>query len=360
VIQAVNRAAVDLLGKTETEVVGTPLSAIVGGEVPRLPDIPSRGEEHLHNVDIVFRSADGTLVPTVVNASVTRGPDGSQDRVVLVARDMRARQRLIEETARAEAHRAKADELELAYRNLRETQAQLVQSGKLAAVGQLAGAVAHELNNPLVSVVCFTELLRKDLDADDPVEEARRERWTRYVDRILHGSQRCKEVAEKLLLFARSGTGRHVAVNLEDVVKDTLSLVEALLKRQGTKIDLALEPGLLVLGNANSLQQVVMNLVLNAAQALGSEGIVRICSGRQDGEIHLVVEDDGPGIAPEHLDRVFEPFFTTKPVGEGTGLGLSIVYGVMKDHHSRISVDSEPGQGARFTLVFEAYDGTTS
>jgi signal transduction histidine kinase len=162
-------------------------------------------------------------------------------------------------------------------------------------------------------------------------------------------------ITESLLSFARQTPQERGLVSLNDVVAAVLLLVERQYERQGVRVHRDVAPSLPpVLGQANALQQVILNLVTNAAQAMPTGGDLTISTRLDDGRIRVVVADTGAGIAPEHVARVFEPFFTTKP--SGTGLGLSVTYGILNDHNATIDVDSAPGQGARFVLTFPVAD----
>jgi PAS domain S-box-containing protein len=220
------------------------------------------------------------------------------------------------------------------------------QSERLTALGQLSAGFAHEVNNPIGVMTTRIELMLMDAETNklpaEVVEDLK----------VLHRhAQRVAVITNSLLSFARQGTQDRALVSLDDVVKAVVLLVARQFERQGVRIHheaaVALPP---VLGHANALQQVVLNLVTNAAQAMPDGGDVTISTTLENGKIRLVVADTGPGIAPEHLPHIFEPFFTTKP--SGTGLGLSVTYGILNDHNATVDVESSLGQGARFVLTF--------
>jgi signal transduction histidine kinase len=170
-----------------------------------------------------------------------------------------------------------------------------------------------------------------------------------------HHAQRVAAITKSLLSFARRAPQERGLVSLNDVVATMLVLVERQYERQGVRVHRDLAPSLPpVLGQANALQQVILNLVTNAAQAMPTGGDLTISTRLDDGRVRVVVADTGAGIAPEHVPHIFEPFFTTKP--SGTGLGLSVTYGILSDHNATIDVDSAPGQGARFVLTFPVAD----
>jgi PAS domain S-box-containing protein len=224
---------------------------------------------------------------------------------------------------------------------------QLLQQEKLAAVGQLVSGVAHELNNPLAGVMAFSQLLLASPAARDP--EARR-----AAETIHREAQRAAKIVSHLLTFARQQPAERTETDLNVLVADTLELRRHALRSAGVEIVLALDPALpRSWADPFQLQQVLLNLLVNAEQALAAwDGPRRITvrTSRAGDQLELSVADTGPGIALEKRDRIFNPFFTTKPVGQGTGLGLSISDGIAREHGGRIRVESQPGEGATFIL----------
>ena len=226
---------------------------------------------------------------------------------------------------------------------------QLMQQEKLVAVGQLVSGVAHELNNPLAGVMAFAQLL---LSAPVPLDDEPRQ----AVETIHREARRAAKIVSNLLTFARQQPAERASAQLNDIVTDTLELRRYALRTADVVLTLSLDPRLPpTWADPSQLQQVVLNLLVNAEQALADvEGERRIgirtsldAAGTQ---IVLEVSDNGPGIAREQLDRIFNPFFTTKPVGQGTGLGLSISDGIIREHGGRIRVESMPGAGASFIV----------
>jgi two-component system NtrC family sensor kinase len=223
---------------------------------------------------------------------------------------------------------------------------QLMQQEKLAAIGQLVSGVAHELNNPLASVMAFAQLLiAAPLDAP---------RDAFALDAINQEAKRAAKIVSNLLTFARQHQPERMIADLNDVVRDTVDLHRYALRIAEIEIDLRLDPDLpLTWADPFQLQQVVLNLVTNAEQALSAREHDRklvITTEARDRKLVVCVSDNGPGIAAEHLPRIFNPFFTTKPVGEGTGLGLSISDGIVREHGGRLRVESRVGDGATFLL----------
>jgi signal transduction histidine kinase len=226
------------------------------------------------------------------------------------------------------------------------------QSEKLAALGTLAAGLAHELNNPIGIISTRAELMLGDAEAralpDDVTEDLR----------VIHRhAQRVARITQGLLSFARSPSDqRHGRVDLNRVVDETLLLIEKTMVKDGARLHRALAPDLPpIWGDASALQQVVMNLLTNARDAVKSGGDVCIetsATREPAGGVQLVVRDTGRGIPPADLPKIFDPFFTTK--AEGTGLGLSISYGIVRDHQGTVDVQSKPGDGTTFVLTFRA------
>ena len=234
---------------------------------------------------------------------------------------------------------------------LERNQHQLVQSGKLAAVGELAAGVAHELNNPLSAVLTYSVLIR---ERAEKVPAQALEPMPKLIERlqlIETAAKRCKTIADNLLTFARQEDSEKGPVNLDKLVDDSLDLMKPMLKRKKVTVERPIEPGLApTFGNATQLQQIVVNLVGNALHAVDVGGQVRVAArAGDDDQCELSVADNGPGIEPELADRIFEPFVTSKPPTEGTGLGLSIVYGIVQDHGGRIEVESS-NEGTTFKV----------
>lgn len=242
-------------------------------------------------------------------------------------------------------------ELESRLHQLEASQEQLLQAGKLAAVGQLVSGVAHEINNPLTVIVGHAEILSRRLANSD---------HQRHVDGILDGAARAAKIVQGLQTFGRPRPREIAGVDLRDVVTRVLALREDGLRVKGIALSRdAPETVPAVRGDAAQLEQVVLNLVLNAEQALAGSPApqiaVRVTS--VEGWVRVTVADNGPGIARDVLPRIFEPFFSTKPVGQGTGLGLSICYSIVQSHHGRLTVESNPGNGATFLLELPAHLG---
>lgn len=228
------------------------------------------------------------------------------------------------------------------------------QAEKLAAVGTLAAGLAHELNNPIGIISSRIELMLLDAGAQGLPDQAREDL------QVLHRhAQRVARIAQGLLSFARQSPGERGPVDVNKVVEDTLLLVEKPMASSGIALRCRLAPALPpVHGDANALQQVVLNLLTNARDAVGVAGEISVETSsvpERPGAVRVTIRDSGPGIASELLPRIFDPFFTTKP--NGTGLGLSISYGIVREHQGTVDVESQPGKGTTFTLTLPALVG---
>jgi two-component system NtrC family sensor kinase len=220
---------------------------------------------------------------------------------------------------------------------------QLAQAEKLSSIGLFAAGVAHEVNTPLAGISSYAQMLLKDA----PEGSAQRE----LLAKIEKQSFRASGIVNSLLKFARVSDTELQAVNLNSLMLDTISLLEHQLKKSQVEVCLDLDPSLpATLGNGGRLQQVFMNLFLNARDAMPDGGQLRVCSYQRDSAVVVEVRDTGQGIPPEDVKRIYDPFFTTKAVGKGTGLGLSVSYGIIQEHSGRISVASHAGKGTTFTV----------
>jgi PAS domain S-box-containing protein len=311
-ILTVNRAFSELVGRPIDEIVGLapPFPWWEPGEDINSGFVPDQRLER------VYRLPDGRPKPVQLSIHGIPGEDG--EPALLLA--------LIEDTS---------DE--------RRMQQQLVQSGKLAAIGELAAGVAHEINNPLFAILGLTEFLLKEAE---PGSKA-----LQRLELIQQTGLEIKEIVRALLDFARENAEERQVVPLEDVVQATVDLVRRTNAHKGVElIDSYDMSGAPVSASPNQLKQIFLNLIANARQAMPNGGTVTV-DVRQDGDwVLATVGDDGPGIAPAVLERIFEPFFTTKRATGGTGLGLSVSLGIAEAHGGSLIASSEPGRGATFTL----------
>ncbi len=238
-------------------------------------------------------------------------------------------------------------ELQTLMRAERLAKDRLVRSARLAAVGELAAGVAHELNNPLTTVAGFVELVLDDL----PPESRHRP----DLELVLKESRRAKDVVRRLLDFSRPGEGFRVRADVNVLVEDVIALLRHLLHTSGIDLKTDLQPDLPWLQvDQDQIKQVLLNLIHNAIQAMprGGQLYLKTSVRRQNGQpgAAIRIQDTGSGIAPQHIERLFEPFFTTRPPGQGTGLGLSVSYGIITDHGGTIDVKSTLGEGSVFTI----------
>ncbi len=226
----------------------------------------------------------------------------------------------------------------------RATEKMWLQAERLTAMGKLAGEIAHEINNPLGGIMLYGNLLKEDLPSESPLLE--------YVDKIIKLATRCRIIAKALLNFGRPEDGLEEWVDLNRVLQDMFSLIADHRLFREIDVHWELAPEIpLVQGNRSQLEQVVLNLIINAGEAMEGRGVLTLRTYASDDEmVILEVEDTGPGIPQELLSRIFEPFFTTKTGGKGTGLGLAICHGIVKRHGGEIEVESKPGEGALFRV----------
>lgn len=241
-------------------------------------------------------------------------------------------------------------ELQRTVQTLKATQAQLIQSEKLSAVGEFVAGVAHELNNPLTSVIGFAELL-KQVDLHP--------RHRSYVQYICKSTERCHKIVQGLLSFARQHPPERTLLNVNDMVGGVLEILAYEMRTSNIEVVREFDANVpRTLGDSHQLQQVVLNILNNARQAIeahAANGRIRIATESNGTHVRIIMEDNGPGITGENLHRIFDPFFTTKPVGKGTGLGLSLCYGIVREHGGTISAHSLPGKGATFIIELPAH-----
>jgi two-component system, NtrC family, sensor kinase len=225
-----------------------------------------------------------------------------------------------------------------------QAQRALVHSAKMAAFGQLGAGIAHEVNNPLAGILGHTQLAQRRLGPENPAKAS--------LDLIAQETRRCIDIIKNLMRFARQETPQFQPVDANEAVGAALSIVDHQLSLHGVRIVRELGLSLpQVNGDINQLQQVLVNLAINAQQAMaGQRGELSVRTRAVGGQVLIELQDSGPGISPELQKKIFEPFFTTKPAGQGTGLGLSVSYGIIESHGGRIEVRSSLGSGATFVI----------
>jgi len=324
--------AVDLEGRVESwntqleELIGVPRSEAVRrglGEVlpaDLVAEIAARaGDEHVSGIyKFHLRNRAGRMLVVNVSIAPLVGKTGERIGRLILVDDISQRVRLEE---------------------------QLVQTEKLTSLGLLAAGVAHEVNTPLAVISNYIQMLARQLPADDQRHQ--------IIDRVVKQTFRASEIVNNLLNFSRTGAAEFTSVNLNAVVEETLSLVTHPFKTARVNVLKTLQTELPpVLGSANRLQQVLLNLFMNARDAMPSGGMLEIRTACNNGYVEVEITDTGTGIPRENLHRIFDPFFTTKSTGRGTGLGLSVSYGIIKEHAGKIDVRSTPGKGTSFRLEF--------
>jgi signal transduction histidine kinase len=222
---------------------------------------------------------------------------------------------------------------------------QLVQADKLSSIGLLAAGVAHEVNTPLAVISSYAQMLAKQVTGDDAK--------SKLLEKIAKQTFRASEIVNSLLNFSRVSPTEYEEVDLNRILRETLGLIDHQLRKANIEVTAELAPSLgSIKGNPGKLQQVFLNLFINARDAMESGGRLTVRSSESEAMARVEVIDTGHGISPEHLSRIYDPFFTTKAARKGTGLGLAVTYGIVKEHSGHIEVDSGDGRGTRFLLEF--------
>ena len=287
---------------------------------------------------------DGRSIYCDVSTYPLLNPDGEVVQVLEVFRDITA---------------DLSDRMEARTRVLRDDLARMVQEDRLTSLGKLVASVAHEVNNPIGSILNFSKLMHKGISGG----RSNPEQLNTYLDwlnMVISEAERVKHIVGNLLSFSRQGSISQQSVDLARVVDATLGLTAHHMELAKVDLSVRVPPDRLVVkGDPHQLQQVLINLLLNSMEAMGEGGRLEIIGGLTEDGSRAVLElrDDGIGIAPENLDKIFEPFFSTKDASSGTGLGLSVVYGIVRQHRGEVEVESQPGQGACFRLTFPVYGG---
>jgi signal transduction histidine kinase len=247
-----------------------------------------------------------------------------------------------------DALREKLTELKRRNEKIKSFEAELTKANKLSALGELASSIAHEIKNPLISIQGFARRIGNTKD---------REKLEKYAQFIEHEAERLSQVLAKLLGFSRMDEPKKDLLNLNDIVDDTVLFMEHHLTRfKNVEIMLEKEPDLpSVLVDKIHVQQTMVNILMNAAQAMPDGGKILIKTGRGDQYVFISITDSGGGIKEEDLERIFEPFFTTKEKEQGTGLGLSLCKRLIEANAGKIEVKSAVGEGTTFTIMIPAY-----
>lgn len=290
-----------------------------------------RGGHHRLSADVVVRGA----IRGRVEVFYAEDPAVLEDPPFLPEE-----RKVLDEVAREVAAILERSEAERASERL---ETQLRHADRLATIGQLAAGVAHELNEPLAGILGFAQLSSKAAGLPEQV--------AKDLDRIVRATLHAREVVRKLMLFGRPAEPREAAVNLNRVVDESLRLLEGRLADSGVRVDRTLDAALPeIAADPSQMHQILVNLVVNALQAMTGGGTLRVLTSTTPGGVELRVEDSGIGMTEEVLRQIFDPFFTTKEDGTGTGLGLPVVHGIVRGHGGTIEVESEPGRGSRFVV----------
>ena len=282
------------------------------------------GKGKLKKYRIMGRGKDGNEIPISLYSSIVY-ENGLEVATIGIFHDLR-------------------EEIHM-QQKLEKTQLQLLQSEKMASLGKLAAGVAHQLNNPLGSITLYAKLILEEYDLEPGIKED--------LELILRDAERCRDTVKELLEFARQRQQFMKPININKAVDRCLVLIENQALFHNVLIDKQLAEDLpRTVGDAQQLNHVFMNIMINAAQAMDGKGSITITTFEAASRDRVVIEiaDTGPGIGEEHLERIFEPFFTTKEEGQGTGLGLSVVYNIIENHGGTISARSQVGQGTTFII----------
>lgn len=281
--------------------------------------------------------------------------DNSRRALLHILQDVHNSNDRLEKSRKAMIHimgslRDTTEQVQHREQELREKQEQLVQAGKLATLGELTTGVAHELNNPLNNIGLFLGNIMDHVEAN----QVEPERILRDLRNAMQQVRKATTIISHLRTFGRAAPVSREPLSINDVITQAVSLVQEQLRLHQVEVQLSLAPSNpLVSGSAIQLEQVFINLLTNARDAVSkaSEKQILVQSTVDDHHVTMIVQDSGPGIPSGFEQRIFDPFFSTKDVGAGTGLGLSITYGILKDHQGSISVESPIGAGARFVVL---------
>ena len=345
-IKTVNQATVSLLKyDSEEELVGQPVKKIFGEDTPFFNGLDFDTlitEGSIKNYDTIYKTKQGKKLPINLSASAMHDKERNLFAIVYVARDMTKIQKLI-------------NDLKRTNKNLHDTQSQLIQTSKLASMGELAAGVAHEINNPNAIIMLNAGLLKGKFNPDT--------KPFKYAKLIFKQSQRIADMVKNLLSFARADKQEHSPCFIPDITDTSIALAKVHLAKDGITIKTSYEPNLpWIEAETSHLEQVFINLLLNARDALnekypsftGESKIITIevKSIKKEGVpyIRILFMDNGSGIEKECLDKIFNPFFTTKSAGKGTGLGLSICYRIIAEHKGNIKVISKKGDRTSFII----------
>jgi len=348
-INVVNHTALEILGYKYEELIGKPMDLIF--EKAKGKSLLMEGSKIqtlirdgvIKNLEIFFRNKEGERIPMVLSGSVMRSIHGEIDAIICVAKDFRDTKKLLEVKARAEAEKAKADELKRAYNERQKLEDQLIQSEKMASLGQLAAGVAHEINNPLTGVLTSGHLLLRRFEPDDSNRED--------LEIIVRETTRCREIVRGLLDFARQSKPKMSYTNLTQLINEILSIMENQFHIKNIKVIINLKEDMPdIMLDVNQIEQVFVNILLNSIEAMTKAGRIIVSSNCDQDFVYVTFQDNGHGISEENIGKIFDPFFTTKSKQKGSGLGLSVSYGIIRRHNGTIEVKSKINEGTTFIV----------
>jgi signal transduction histidine kinase len=274
--------------------------------------------------------------------------DGKISRFIHISRDITQHKK-----EEAELTRRLEQMVEDRTRQLKETHEKLLHQDKMSSLGKLSASVVHEINNPIAGILNLI-ILMKRIASEDVVKQKEIDQFKRYLDLMENETRRTSRIVSNLLAFARQSKIAPTRLSVNQLIEKTLFLNSNQLKIDGVKVDTKLDPNLPdLLGSEDQLQQVFMNLLSNAAEAMepgGGRLTIETKHLLREDKLQINFKDTGPGIPEDDISKLFEPFFTTKKKGKGVGLGLSVAYGIIQEHNGSIYVKSEVGQGTTFQV----------
>jgi len=327
-----NKAIKKLSEYTDEELIGQHISILnpEGNPGELLEELFKNG--HISSYECVIKTKSGKVIPIENSISLLYDENGNRIGSMSMIKDIRQR---------------------------KELEAQVLQSNKLAAIGELAAGVAHELNNPLAGILGYSQLITQKIEKKK-IENMTQEdilkiaEYQKYIERE---SNRCKTIVQNLLKFSRKSKIEFELVDINSVLEETFTFLQHQLEINKIQLEKKLSENMpRISAHGSQLQQVFTNMIINAQKAMPEGGMITVCSRYLNGNngegdmVEIEFHDTGCGIAPEHINKIFDPFFTTRGVGEGTGLGLSVSYGIIKEHSGDIKVKSELNKGTVFTI----------
>jgi PAS domain S-box-containing protein len=353
----VNKAMEALLGLRSEEILGKTPDEIYG---PEQGQIIKEVDDRTFYGEIVNETKSLVIGDKEIFFNTLQTPltieDGNVTSIMGIVRDVsklkRAESDLKEAKKAIEKWNMELEErVKEKTEELRKSEVQLIQSEKLSSIGQLAAGIAHELNSPLTGLISMTRNYRDKAEKDS--EEYR------HFSLMYKACEYMASIVNDISTFSSKSKGDHVECNLTEIIESSLRLVTNELKLKNIQLNKEYADELpAVKGNKNELQQVVLNMITNALDAMNEGGnyIIKTDISEDNNKVKMLFIDDGIGIAEKNLNIIFDPFFTTKRQGEGTGLGLSVSYGIIKNHNGEITVESELGKGANFTVILPAFE----